>query len=349
MKKIRIKICGYDAKDEFSYGHFLVGILSKYYIVELSDNPEYVFYNESTSEYLKYDCVRIFYTGENVTPNFNFCDYAIGFDWLDFGDRYYRLPLYLVAVFYSKDELRMAGDNFLTKRAAISKLDLSKKDKFCSFIYSNYLADNTRKLFFDKLSKYKKIDAGGAYLNNTGGRVANKLEFESSHKFSIAFENTSRSGYTTEKLVGSLVAGTIPIYWGNPDIGKEFNEKRFINCHKFSNFDEVIERIKEIDANDDLYLSIVNEPITTESYDFGKVKMGFESFLVKIIDQPIESARRRTKNSVRISAMEKNELAISRSVAFRAKVKKIFAIIYKPLKRINYFEKIKQQYFRKIK
>lgn len=38
--------------------------------------------------------VKIFYTGENITPDFNACDYAIGFDWLDFGDRYLRFPLY---------------------------------------------------------------------------------------------------------------------------------------------------------------------------------------------------------------------------------------------------------------
>ncbi|MEI7498659.1 MAG: glycosyltransferase family 10, partial [Candidatus Falkowbacteria bacterium] len=256
MKKIKIKICDYDQSDEFSFGYFICGVLGKYYEVELSEEPDYLFYNEATYEYLNYDCVRIFFTGENITPNFNFCDYAIGFDWLNFGDRYFRLPLYLITVFYSKDELVLAGDLDFKTQINFSAEDLTKKSGFCSFVYSNYLADNSRKDFFDRLNKYKKVDAGGKYLNNVGGRVANKLEFEMSHKFSIAFENTSRSGYTTEKLVASLAAKTIPIYWGNPDIGREFNTKRFINCHEFNDFDEVVARVKKIDNDNQLYLNI---------------------------------------------------------------------------------------------
>src|SRR3989344_2414293 len=99
MKKIRIKICNFDPNDKFLYGYFMLGILKKYYDVELSEYPEYVFFNESTYDYLKYGGVRIFYTGENISPNFNLCDYALGYDYMTFGDRYYRMPLYLVTQF----------------------------------------------------------------------------------------------------------------------------------------------------------------------------------------------------------------------------------------------------------
>ncbi|CAJ99309.1 alpha (1,3)-fucosyltransferase fragment 2 [Helicobacter acinonychis str. Sheeba] len=36
----------------------------------------------------------MYYTGENEVPNFNLFDYAIGFDGLDFKERYLRMPLY---------------------------------------------------------------------------------------------------------------------------------------------------------------------------------------------------------------------------------------------------------------
>lgn len=43
------------------------------------------------------------------------------------------------------------------------------------------------------------------------------------YMFSIAHENANYSGYFTEKVLDCFATGTIPIYWGDPDIGKVFN------------------------------------------------------------------------------------------------------------------------------
>ncbi|MES3005352.1 MAG: glycosyltransferase family 10 [Patescibacteria group bacterium] len=344
MKNIKIKIINYDPEDRCSYGFFLVTILKKYYEVELSENPDYLFYNESGYEHLKYNCIKIFYTGENLHPNFNLCDYALGFDYMDFGDRYYRLPIYLVANFYREAEITQVGNQDFTKQNIFTKEDLATKTEFCSFVYSNYLGDVAREEFFNKLSSYKKVNAGGFYLNNIGERVANKLEFEMKHKFSIAFENSSREGYTTEKLPTALLARTIPIYWGNPEIQREFNEGRFINCHKYKDFNQVIERVKEIDTDDNLYLQIINKPITT-SHDFEKVREGFELFLKNIIDQPLCDARRRKINPMRALEVERNEAIIAKHANKQSAVKKTLASIYRPFKKIKAFERLKQRYF----
>lgn len=345
MKKIKLKICNSNLNDKFSFGSFFLRILKKHYDVELSENPEYIIYNESDYEYLKYDGIRILFTGENITPNFNLCDYAIGCDYMTFGDRFYRMPLYLVAQFYSDAELDQAGDPDFTKPKIFSKEDLGKKTAFCSFVYSNYLAKGEREEMFNKLSEYKKVDSGGGYLNNIGGRVKNKLEFEMQRKFSIAFENSSRSGYTTEKLTNALVAQTIPIYWGNPDVHLEFNQNRFINCHAYKNFDEVVARVKEIDQNDELYLKIINEPIVAKGQDFQVVSNGFENFLCNIFDQPLSQVKRRTINAARAAAFEANEAMIAKHVARKYFFRKLFAVIYKPFKRIIFFERMKQNFF----
>ena len=141
MKKIRLKICNSDLEDKFSFGSFFLRVLQKYYEVELSEDPEYIIYNDSDYEYLKYDCVRILFTGENISPNFNLCDYAIGCDYLTFGDRFCRMPLYLIAQFYTDAELALAGDPDFTKQKPFLKEDLAKKTAFCSLVYSNYLVD----------------------------------------------------------------------------------------------------------------------------------------------------------------------------------------------------------------
>lgn len=347
MKKIKIKICNYDPEDACSYGYYFLNILRKYYEVELSDNPDFVIFNEATFDYLNYDCVRFFYTGENIHPNFNLCDYAIAFDYMDFGDRYYRFPIYLVATFYRAKEL-IEKDSFkLGVDRQFVKEDLNQKTEFCSFVYSNYLGDSSRETMFEKLSEYKKVNSGGRYLNNIGGPTDNKLAFETKHKFSIAFENSSNSGYTTEKIVNAFAANTIPIYWGNPRIGEEFNENRFINCHKFKDFDEVVQRIKEIDQDDELYLSIINQPILNSSFKIEEIEKGLEGFLRRIFDQSPAEAKRIRINKMRQIAMEKNEKIISQSLSKKAFIKKILAAIYKPLKSFQSIERIKQNYLKK--
>ena len=117
--------------------------------------------------------------------------------------------------------------------------------KFCNYVISNALSADERSIMIEKLSGYKQLDSGGRYHNNVGGPVADKIEFAKGYKFSIAFENSGSRGYTTEKIMESFASKSVPIYWGNPDIAKEFNPDSFINCHDFASFDEAVEYVKK--------------------------------------------------------------------------------------------------------
>ncbi len=347
MKTIKIKICNLTLDDKFTYGYFIYHLLSQSYHIELSEDPDYLFYTDQDTEHLRYSCIKIYYTGENISPNFNLCDYAFGFDYLIFEDRYYRFPLYLAAVFYNDEELLLAGENYLTASLPFTQKELVDKKYFCSFVYSNYRSDEKRKLFFETLSGYKQVSSGGGYLNNLHGKkIKNKLAFETSHKFSIAFENSSRSGYTTEKIVSSLVAKTIPIYWGNPHIGKEFNTKRFINCHDYKDFNTVVERVKEIDNDDELYFRMMNEKTYAENFNTDEVRLGLENFLKNIIDQPLAETRRRTINPVRAKDLVRKELLMSAYTNFESKVVHLGAQLYRPFKKVTFFEKLKHMIFK---
>ena len=233
--------------------NFFINLLRQKYSIVISDNPDFLIYSLFGTDYLKFNCVRIFYTAENFTPNFNLCDYGMGFDWLTFDDRYFRLPYYYVRNF--SEAYKKAVEN-----KQYNKTDMQNR-KFCNFVYSNEGADKRRTDFYNLLSAYKSIHSGGRYLNNIGGRIDDKLKFQQQFKFSIAFENSSTFGYTTEKIIEAKVAGTIPIYWGNPLISREMNTKAFINCHDFNNFKEVIERTKELDQNDNDFIRMLNEPL----------------------------------------------------------------------------------------
>jgi hypothetical protein len=249
----------------------IYNLLSQEYQIEISDDPDFVIFSVEGFEHLKFNCVRIFYTGENQTPDFNICDYALGFHHINFEDRYFRLPLYFL---YDNCFIKAM------KKHKFTRNELGEKTRFCNFVYSNKNAHPGREEFFYKLSEYKQVDSGGRYLNNIGSSLHDKFPFQLESKFTIAFENSSTNGYTTEKILQAFSAKTIPIYWGDPLIHQEFNPKSFINCHDYDSFDDVIEKVKELDQNDEMYMAVVREPIAAEAINpLDKLTADFHAFV----------------------------------------------------------------------
>ena len=74
--------------------HAVLTFIADHYQLQLTKDrdADYVLHSCLGNKVLKYSGVRIFFTGEYVTPNFNISDYA-RFDHIHFGDRYCRLPL----------------------------------------------------------------------------------------------------------------------------------------------------------------------------------------------------------------------------------------------------------------
>lgn len=152
------------------------------------------------------------------------------------------------------------------------KYKKSPKTKFCNYVYSNDRGHEThiRRDFCRALIQYKPVDCPGDSLNNMPFPDQNppegnhpfekKLYFIKDYKFTIAFENTSVSGYVTEKISHPLAVGSIPIYHGSPNIADYYNPRAFVNCHDYKNPNEVIDRIQEIDNEPTLYAEYRNAP-----------------------------------------------------------------------------------------
>ncbi len=160
---------------------------------------------------------------------------------------------------------------------------------------SNPNAAVEREQMLDELNRYQTVDCGGRYRNNVGGPVKDKLAFARNYRFTIAFENSTMSGYTTEKIFEAFAADTIPIYWGSPRIAEEFNPEAFINCHDFSDLKSVAERVKEINEDQELYLKMIKAPIVREDSQAAKYlnEEYAAAFLRSIFDQDKEKAIRR--------------------------------------------------------
>jgi hypothetical protein len=250
------KICFRDFWPNFDYKQHSAfnWIVEKFNLQVTQDNPDVVVYSyfgkgPLGSEPFK----KVFFTGERMDPDFNKYDFAFTFEYSD-DPRNFRFPLYL---------WHHTNYNSLEKR---EKKDwASEKLKFCNFIYgngnTNMLGVKDRIDFFKKLSEYKKVDSGGTLFNNIGHSVQDKNKWLSDYKFTIAFENQYSEGYTTEKIIDPFLSGSLPIYKGNPLINKDFNPASFLNVSDFKNLDEAINRVIEIDQNDDLYNQIMNSRI----------------------------------------------------------------------------------------
>lgn len=241
--------------------------------------------------------ILIYMAGEAVSPDFNVFDYATGFDGnLVNGDRFVQIP---PPFSFFDGFLRRDENEISTKEEAMAAL--KEKKGFCNFLYSNWNAHPRRDELFHLLSSYKRVDSLGKHMNNVGklgtgfvGHALDCIDIKSPYKFSIASENATFLGYTSEKIITSLEAHTVPIYWGDPEIARNINPKCFINSNGLSD-EQVLERVKEVDNNDTLWAEMVAQPWRTEEQkELHKERMiHYVSFFRHIFEQDITDAVRR--------------------------------------------------------
>lgn len=267
MKPLRVRFehfwPGFEWRRHFGF------LLERFEIVESAD-AEFVIFsvfvdgeNARRMPRLETDAKRIFYTAENVAPDMGHCEFAFAFapEEAVGSERYRRLPNY---------PLRLWASGFESEALVKSELDvervLAEKTRFCNFIFSNPACE-TRNAFFEKLGRYKRVDAPGAVCNNMapiprpGGYadVRPKLDFVRQCKFTIAFENEAGLGYTTEKIVEPMLVNSLPIYWGNPEVGRDFHTGSFLR-HTDGSLDDLVELVAAVDRDDTLYAKLLEQP-----------------------------------------------------------------------------------------
>ena len=314
--------------------NYFTNLLKKRFDICIDEkSPDYIIYScfEQKKPVNQRSAVKIFFTGENLRVDFNLFDYGIGFDHLNFNDRYIRWPLYRLYGKKCKDGTLFES---ILNRQQQPENFINDKTEFCSFVFSNSKAHPIRELFFKRLSQYKKVDSGGRFLNNTGRPVKSKLDFIKKYKFNIAFENVSAPGYTTEKLIEAMSANTLPIYWGNPDITKEFNEESFIILKNELDIDKTIEKIIKLDQNDQLYMQMMQQPWILPKEQFHPSECDLLDFFENIFTQgPINSSRTQKNygfdaikwlNMLATNTNESNYVTKTASTKLLHKFKKLF-------------------------
>ena len=266
-------------------------LLAKYDFVE-SKHPDYVFYSvtDRPEIYTNYpNAIKIFISGEPVSPAFTFFDCCVGMDNISFGDRYCCYP----------DYIRTCLSNGLAIEKHISDLDtfVSTKAKFMDYIQSHDRPDKLREKWVKAFQSYKPVDCPGPHLHNCEEDVstyAKKIAFQSKHKFSLIIEASDHPYFVTEKIIHAFIAGTIPVYYGTKDVSSVINPKAFISLIGKTE-SEALEAVKELDNDEAAYKAMLQEPIFVDPNFVDNCMKRYESFLDNIFSQNKEDAFRRER------------------------------------------------------
>ena len=293
-RTVRIDFCDFHPNFKKT-DNFYYHLLRERFDVQLCDQPDFLIFGPYGHEHRLHTGVRIFVSIESGAPDFTVADYSLANCRVD-DARHLQVPGYVA---WSGSPEQAVKKNEDPERI------LASKTRFCSFIVSSQhpRKNRNRADFFLRLSKYKRVDSGGRFMNNIGGPIPGwalgKIEYLKSCKFNIAFENGRVPGYTTEKIFEPMIARCLPIYWGNPHVAEEFNARSFLNYDDFPNEEALIEKIIELDRDDAKYLEYLRQPYFQNNQPnvyFSHERM--LDFFEKIFSEPIVPVAERKKGSV---------------------------------------------------
>jgi hypothetical protein len=116
-----------------------------------------------------------------------------------------------------------------------------------------------RRVYISQMMKHIKIDSYGRVLNNRRLGTSDlgfptKLATIGKYKFCIAMENSVADDYVTEKLYHPFLAGTVPVYFGAPNVDAfSPGENSFIHARDFSSARELAEYLNRAARDDAAY------------------------------------------------------------------------------------------------
>ena len=121
---------------------------------------------------------------------------------------------------------------------------LHPKTKGISMIYSDKQYLTGHKLRHEVARSIQGIDLFG---RGTPRPLLYKEDALVDYRYSIVIENAKTENYFTEKLVDALIVGTVPIYWGCPNVEVFFNTKGIIVVNSLEEIQEVVGSLTEND------------------------------------------------------------------------------------------------------
>lgn len=133
-----------------------------------------------------------------------------------------------------------------------------RRPYFLAWIASNCDSDTRTSALRQMLEVARKANISdfhslGACMPNTNITIPPRsagwpavVDIYKRYRFVISFENTIEPGYVSEKLVTTLAAGAVPVYYGDGSAARKiFPKAEFIDVHNLLDVEEGIDVLKE--------------------------------------------------------------------------------------------------------
>lgn len=135
-----------------------------------------------------------------------------------------------------------------------------KAIKGASFLARNCESINDREsLVLALLDTQLRVDCLSDCLNNAepppGVDLGNKTAVLERYLFHLAFENQNQNDYITEKLWGTLASGTLPVYFGAPNIKEHLPPHSVVFVDDFKTPQELANYLIKVSKDKTLYES----------------------------------------------------------------------------------------------
>lgn len=243
------------------------------FVVKLDDErPDVLISGMMGKDYVDYPSTPIvFFTGENKRPVYGPNSFLnVGFDFRPKDIGYVRLPLWIWNVDWfdgGRERLMVIRSPQIIAPVSallepVPKKVLRKKKKFCAFVVSN-CGCYARNRAFKLINSYRRVDSPGSCYKNMYTTIKKgdkgKLAFLHSYRFIMAYENTQSPGYVTEKLLHAKLSGAVPIYWGAPWFGYDFDPDGVIDANGLSST-QLMKKIEQLDKDKGKWYEVASTP-----------------------------------------------------------------------------------------
>lgn len=150
---------------------------------------------------------------------------------------------------------------------------IHQKSKNVSMVYSNKTELEGHRLRHQVAESVLGLDL---YGRGTKNPIEDKETALLDYRYSVVIENSRAKGYFTEKLMDCLVTGTIPIYWGCPNIGDFFDVRGFHVVNNLQDIKDIVQNLGQSDYNSKMEyiktnLNLAMKYTTTEDWLYENV------------------------------------------------------------------------------
>lgn len=224
----------------------------------------------------------ISHIAEPKDPFYGVADYHFTFETTNLEKGNIRIPLWMIYI----NRYNLTSEQCPILPVNVHTLQNNEwynfpKTQFCITPFS--AMHQNRADFYNFFNTYKPTHGFGLPFGN-GDHERNQLKkyyVIAPYKFCMAYENTDKLGYVTEKILQAKTAGCIPIYWGHEYVLQDFNPASFIYVKNYKSLSELLEYVKSVDNDRTLYDSYYNAPMF--HYDINEKYEEIKSLIKKMI------------------------------------------------------------------